>query len=479
MKKTALLFFLLIIGYQAIAQNTFYLFNAKGKVKATLQADLIKEGAGNYCIIYSEGKYGIYNYKNQKITTEIIYRDLDISENGLAKAKDKHEKWGIIQTADTKDKTVLPFEYSEIQQLNERYYTLTKFDRKWGVFDAVENRFIIDCQYDTRIGLQDEVFTIRHNGLYALYGKNGQIVMPFQKQTFKTDSQNHLINIRRNNKTLLFNTQTLDYQSELEFDEFPVEFVNGFAKISKKEKSGFLSLSGKMITDFEYDNLSNFNEFGFATVQKNGKFGVIDTTKKVVIPINFTEKNCPKVINNSLYISEKEGRFGIKKLDKTWLILPDYQSVGLRQNNIIAYKKDDSFYIFDYNGNLKYEMPPNQTIEPVGKLFRLSEDGNYGWTNQKLQIKGSIGLGYLYDFEHETITLIQKNKSMFGVVNSEGDLIIPIQYPSINIEEANYNIIFVQTSETSWAAYNLKGKQVIKPKYTDIIILNDGWSIMK
>jgi hypothetical protein len=232
--------------------------------------------------------------------------------------------------------------------------------------------------------MQDEVFTIRHNGLYALYGKNGQIVMPFQKQTFKTDSENHLINIRRNNKTLLFNTQTLEYQSELEFDEFPVEFINGFAKINKKGKYGFLSVSGKMITDFEYEIVYDFNEFGFATVQKNEKFGVIERTGKIVIPINFTENDCPKVMNDTAC-----------------------------------------------------------------------------------------------NFENEVVMLIQKDKSMFGVVNSEGDIIIPIQYPFINIGQANDKIIFVQTHDTSWAAYNLKGKQIIKPKYTEIIILNDGWSIMK
>lgn len=471
MKKTTLLFFLLIIGYQSIAQNTFYFFNAKGKKKSTLQADLIKKGAGDYCIVYSEGKYGIYNYKKRKITTEIIYRDLDISENGLAKAKDKHEKWGIIQAANTKDKTVLPFEYFEIQQLDERYYSVTKFDRKSGVFDAIENRFIIDCQYDTRIGMQDEVFTIRHNGLYALYGKNGQIVMPFQKQTFKTDSENHLINIRRNNKTLLFNTQTLEYQSELEFDEFPVEFINGFAKINKKGKYGFLIISGEMITEFEYDSVKDFNKFGFAQVQKNEKFGVIDTTGKVVIPINFTEKDCPKVIDNGLYIVKEEGSFGLKRLDGNWLLALDYKSIRLNRGYVIAIKKDDTYQNFNYEGELIYEHQKD-TTEPVTKRFRPFENITFGWSKNK----GIIGLGYLYKFDYKTINIINLSKSAFAVTNNNA--IVPIKFPYLTIE-GKIKIIFVQKSDGFWVAYNKKGKQIIKPKYTEIIILNDGWSIMK
>lgn len=474
-----ILFFVLTIGNQLFAQKTISIFNAKGKVKITLQADLIKQNAGDYLVVYAEGKHGIYNYKTQKMTTEISYRDISISENGVAIAKDKHEKWGIISIEkEVNDKIILPFDYFEILQLSNRYYSVIKFDRTSGIFDIIENRFLIDCQYDTRIGLQDEVFLIRDNGLYALFGKNGKIVLPFQKQTFKTDSENHLINIRRNNKTLLFNTQTLEYQSELEFEEFPISFVNNFAKISKKDKYGFLHISGKMITNFEYHNVHDFNEFGFANVAKNEKWGVIDSTGKVVIPINFTAENCPKVSHNGLYISEKEGRFGIKRLDENWFISPDYQSIDFHKKYIIAYKKDASFYLFAYNGNLLHEMPPNQTIEPVGKLYRLSENGNYGWANHQLKTKGSIGLGYLYDFENERVTLVQKNKSMFGVVNSNGKIVIPVQFPFINIKQANHKIIFVQTNNVLWGAYNLKGKQIIEAKYNDRLILNDGWSVM-
>ncbi len=479
MKKITLLTFLLTISFQLIAQNTFHIFNAKGKIKSTLKADLIEKGAGDYFIIYSEGKCGIYNYKEQKIMTEIVYRDLSIDKNGLAIAKNKHEKWGIVDAKKVESsKIVLPFDYFKIIQLDPRYYSVMTFNRKWGVYDVVQNRFTLDCDYDIQIVLQDEVFVIRQKGLYGMYGKNGKIVMPFQKQILMRDKDNHLVNIRRNNVTLLFNTQTLEYQSELDFEEFPVKFVNDFAKIGKKGKYGFLSISGEMITDFEYDKIKSFNKSGFAGVQKDEKWGVINDFGELVLELNFLGDSAPEVYQNGLYIKPDIDTtlLGIKQLDGTWRIKPEFNAFQFFQNHIVGTKENQS-YVFDYDGNLVHKMPPNQTIKPFGTFFSFSENGDYGWMSPRFKIKGEIGTGDLQGFNFNKILLVSNN-SMFGVVTKKGKRIIPTQYHHIDIYEAEHKIIFVHTMNQLSGAYNLRGKQIIEPKYKELVILDDGWSVM-
>lgn len=490
MKNIILILSLLIIGYQSFAQKrtqqpvptNFNIYNHKGKLKRTIQYDLVKRGSNDFLIVSNRGKFGIYNYKKGKITTELKYRDISaVYINGLAAAKDKNDKLGLIHAGKTKDeKIVLPFEYYKVFYLNDRYFSVTKLDRKWGVFDVVEKRFVIECQFDTRITLQDDVFIVRDKNQYGLYGKDGKIVMPFQKQKFHLEPNIHLINIHRNNSTLLFNTKTLEYQSDMEFTEFPIQFFGDYAAIQKDGKFGFLHSSGKMITGFEYDEVGLMNKFGFAKVRKGNRWGVINNKGKMVITLQHSKKNCPDLYKNGLYLERvSEELEGVRRMDGTWLIQPEYYFFMMKDNYITAQKKDNSFFLFDLNGSLIKSTSPNKTIEPVGSLYRLYDNKKFGWADAKFNTKGEIGSGFLNDFETDNFaTVYIKETNKYGAVNAKGKLIIPIEYQYIWNFEIDYKIVFVKTPDEKWGAYNLKGKQIIEPQYRKKINLAKGWSVL-
>ena len=145
MKKITFIIFSLLITYTTFGQKdysiNFHIYNNKGKLKNTIKYDLVKRGTGDFLIISTEGKFGIYNYKQGKVVTDLIYRDVGaIYKNGLALVKDKNEKWGLINLKNNNE-IVLPFEYYKMFYLNDRYFTVTKFDRKWGIFDIVNKTF--------------------------------------------------------------------------------------------------------------------------------------------------------------------------------------------------------------------------------------------------------------------------------------------------------------------------------------------------
>ncbi len=482
MKAYIILFFLLLLDYQSIGQNNIHLYNSKGKVKQTLSYDVILPGSGDYLVVSKEGDFGIYNYKKKELTVDLLYRDVEIFPSGFATVKDKKERWGLIQLSKTaNDNNILPFQFYKMIYLNDRYLSIVDANNQCGVFDVLEKRFVIDCQYDTRITMQDEVFVIRHQAQYGLFDQKGGIVLPFQKQHFKLNPEHHLVSIRRNNSTLLFNTETLEYQSELEFETFPIVFEHGFALVQKNGKFGFLAISGQMITALEYSNASTFNEFGFAKVEQNGTWGVIDQTGKIVLPLQFSSKeNCPTLYQNGWYLEYLNAdSVGIKCLDGTWLLPPNYHSLMIKKNYFTAIKQDKSFYLLNKNGQILQKMPPNQSIEPVGTLYRLSENDHYGWLNSKFELKGTIGIGFLNNFETPEVTTVFKpTVNKYGIVNKNGDFVLPIQYAAIDLSAAAYNILFVQTNDKKWGAYNLKGKLIIETKYRKKIDLQNGWSLL-
>ncbi len=64
--------------------------------------------------------------------------------------------------------------------------------------------------------------------------------------------------------------------------------VNHFIVVNNK-KFGFLDKNGKPITRCEYDMVCNYNQFGYAKVEKKGSIGLIDFTGKRVLSLsNYT-----------------------------------------------------------------------------------------------------------------------------------------------------------------------------------------------
>ena len=71
----------------------------------------------------------------------------------------------------------------------------------------------------------------------------------------------------------------------------------GLARVEKNDKYGFIDKTGKVVIPLEYDDAWNFKEGlaqydfkeGLAKVKKDDKWGRIDTTGKVVVPLKYDD----------------------------------------------------------------------------------------------------------------------------------------------------------------------------------------------
>ena len=76
---------------------------------------------------------------------------------------------------------------------------------------------------------------------------------------------------------------------------------NTLFAVEQNGKWGFKNKEGDIIIECIYDEVTEFNEYGFAGIKKEGKWGVIDTNKNIVVEPSYELKN----INTKPYCIDK------------------------------------------------------------------------------------------------------------------------------------------------------------------------------
>ena len=72
------------------------------------------------------------------------------------------------------------------------------------------------------------------------------------------------------------------------YDDFSPGFSENRAWVIKQGKYGFIDKTGTLVIPMQYDVVNGFSE-GLAKVKINGKCGFINITGNVVIPLTFTD----------------------------------------------------------------------------------------------------------------------------------------------------------------------------------------------
>lgn len=307
-------------GHSAFQQNGKWGFiNTAGEVVVEAQYEDCHDYMNGYAAVKINGVWGfIDTYHNLIITPE--YDEVEDFKNGLAIVT-RNGKLGVINTKgecpagfifdnieEYKDGFALAnvdgIQYfldsdGEIIKLHKNYdfYSFSnglapvrhKKKDKWGYIDK-RGRLVIETKYDTVHKFSNNIALVKHRGLHKYIKRSGgeQYIEGISGQ--------------------------------------PLEFVNGFAKISNyngstysfitsdfkrlsgtfKEASDFsshnmaavrltdntlcyINAAGKEKFKSDYDMIGDFSANGLALVKKNGKFGYINTDGKLVIDTLFTD----------------------------------------------------------------------------------------------------------------------------------------------------------------------------------------------
>lgn len=109
--------------------------------------------------------------------------------------------------------------------------------------------------------------------------------------------------------------------ANIEFENLTYIFSDGMAVVMRDEKYGFIDQTGEIAIPLDYDGAENFSE-GLARVWRNGKCGMIDMEGNVVIPLEY--ENMGDIHEDMAWVF-KEGKCGFVDLQ----IVPIWFSTGI------------------------------------------------------------------------------------------------------------------------------------------------------
>ena len=172
-----------------------------------------------------------------EISIEAKYQDLKEATNGIYIAK-QNNKYGIIDS-------------NQIEKISFDYEGIT-YNEKANLFLAE------DSEYKTSI--IDKNFNVRIVGILS-----------------EINTEKSYIRMRINNEYKYYNLKGDEKESSQVLEENTIF-------LSKKDgKYGYVDKKGNPVTEYIYDDATEQNEYGFASVKINGLWGSIGKDGKTVI----------------------------------------------------------------------------------------------------------------------------------------------------------------------------------------------------
>lgn len=248
-------------------------------------------------------------------------------------------------------------------------------------------------------------------------------------------------------------------------------YSEGIFSVYNGKAYGFLTETGEMISDYEYELAYPFSQ-GLSCVRKDGKYGFINIKGEVEIPFIYDRANS---FSEGLAYFETGGRYGFIDRKGEEVFLLDCDSISSYQEGFAYFSIDGKYGYLDKNG--KEAVPPGYDdadyfsdghVQENEIIF--SKDGKYGAAD----LKGNRITKPLYDF----ITLIPQKKACiveqddrFGMVDYEGHIIIPVIYEEISCRGAFPDMIVVMRDQGKYGFFH--ADEFSDGKYEKILFCYD------
>ncbi|MBN2897738.1 MAG: WG repeat-containing protein [Clostridia bacterium] len=401
------------------------------------------------------------------------------------------EQYGYV---DKKGNVVIPFKLDDAFDFSGDYAVYSEVG-KYGIIDKMGN-FVMAPVYDN-LGITGSGFVLGYDGLYTtLLNKD---LVPIRRicgdligggdghndpyNSILIDQNSTYVYVRDYAGNIL---GKYNYVASLGEDIFATDsgdIINTSNMKADIPGNADMPLIGDYVFDFigedgqvalslpEYDWVAPFSE-GLAIVEKNGKYGYINTSGEVVIPIkyddadNFVDGAAEVYAFSSYYSIDKEG----KKIPGS--SYDDYYGYDSDSEDEAAYY---TITVDDYGPMGLIERATNKVVlEPVydyinylgHDLYELSDDNyDYGFYNAKTaSLIEPQYEDYNVDFDRNIIVVYNDDYTC-GVITTEGKTILDAVYDDITVDGRK---LMVTEKGATMGLVTLNGKVVLEDQYEGI-----------
>lgn len=296
---------------KVIKEGKTGIINNEGKEILPIQyaeiTNLGKESKEGFIVKGEDGKYGVMDYSNQTIL-EAKYEEIQkIHGNDMYVVKQEGKK--VLVKKDGTE--ILNTGYDEIKEIlkNVDNGIIYKKDGKYGVMKTT-GEVTIAPDYEELKEAKSGLFIAKQNGKYGVidsqktvkiepnyttisYNEKADIYIA-EKEDYSSDIIDNTFTIRQsgilidldNEKGYLELKQGEEYKDyNFKFEEKNITEIhtsNTLFKSKKDGKYGFVDQNGKVVVDYQYDDATEQNSYGYAGIKKDGKWGSINNKGEVV-----------------------------------------------------------------------------------------------------------------------------------------------------------------------------------------------------
>jgi len=379
----------------------------------------------------------------------------------------------------------------------------------WGYIDE-DGEVAIELEYDAAGAFYQKLAIVVKDNDFALIDNKGRVQTNWYSLLYR-DMHNGMIWFIEDDLLGLMDEEgeiivepTYENFESNSYGEYylETEFSDGLAKVTKNGERGFIDHKGAFkIPLGEGNDMGDFH-YGLAYYwnREDGLYGYKDKTGEIVIDIQFKNAGNFNHLNQAIVEVESEHGYIHDKIvinDKGETIIDASDNISLV---VDAYRvtTEDGVYFADEKGNAHHETLFNSvstfgwwSSDPVftadGKVINqygqvLHDDSevvdDYFIVDEKTAIivrdEAELTIlfdgasftfegDYIYDMTEDFVAI--ERGGVVGVVDYDGDEIIPFEYYGIGISEDGFMIIMDEDYRFGLATH--KGDIIFEPLYDD------------
>ncbi|NRB64262.1 MAG: WG repeat-containing protein [Saprospiraceae bacterium] len=154
--------------------------------------------------------------------------------------------------------------------------------------------------------------------------------------------------------------------------------------VKKGKLWGLINADGVMCVRPQYDAIGNFEQLGYATMQRAGKVGLLNQSGEEIITPQFEDI---RVLDTQLVAVMRSGDWEVQNLAGQIILSGGYDQLEIWPGGFLGFARNDKWGVVDYNGNQilspKYEQIVFQTSD---SCFYLQQAEKIGLANQQGEV---------------------------------------------------------------------------------------------
>jgi len=354
------------------------------------------------------------------------------------------------------------------------------YEKKWFLYFFLA---FVATNYAQSNNSQEKFIRVVKNKRYGLFNTQGKEILPLMyDDIFAGNKNGNEIRLRLDREEFILNNNTHKIQKN-QITTMPYEQVSKFSEdlavIKINGKCGYVDRLGNVVIEAIYTIANSFSE-GLAMVAlDNRKYGFIDKTGKIVIPLEY-DNNYGFL--NQFTLQSKNNKLGLMNASGKEITEFKYNNISTSSNGILTVKMGEKFGLIDKTGQEITPVKYDDIRFFVDSLAVVREGDKFSLINKAGREITPVKYDYI-KFDRDSLGVVKKGIK-YGYINQAGQLVIPLKYDYAN--DFSDGIAKVRSGE-KFGLIDETEKEIINIKYNEInsfewdllpVKLNDKWGII-